>query len=105
MKPVEITFTRAFKILWSFIWRGYLLMLPVMIVMMPLMFWLIPMPKKGESVPPTPPQFSGAKFFMIWLFMVGGMLFMQTLALRWAMKAKWSDFKLIAVPSDFEQHQ
>lgn len=100
---MEITLLRSIKIWWGFCWRAYVLMLPVMAIIFPLMFFVLPIPKPGEPPQPvdpsTIPGFAG-KFFVIWLIMVGGMIFMQCLALRWLFKTKWSDFKLAVLPND-----
>lgn len=45
------------------------------------------------------PGFAG-KFFVIWILMVVGMIFTQALAIRWTLKTKWSDFKLVLVPAN-----
>lgn len=66
------------------------------------MFLVIPFPKPGE--PPKPidpssiPGFVG-KFFLIWVLMLSGMIIMQTLAMKWLLKTKWSDFKLVMAPN------
>lgn len=104
---MEITFYRAFKIWWSFTWRACITLLPLMFIMFPLMMWILPIPKPGEPPPVLKPdQIPGfmGKFFIIWIFMMIGMVFLQTLALRWMLKTKWSDFKLVAVKSEIETH-
>lgn len=45
-------------------------------------------------------SFSPALFMFLWLTMIGGGLLMQLLAIKWVLKTKWSDFRLIAVPVD-----
>jgi hypothetical protein len=107
MNSLEINGRRALSIWWSFIWRSWLCTLPICFVGLALMRSLIPMPlphKPGE--PPHPfspadmPSHYGAKFGLLWVFMMGGMIICQTLAMRWALKTKWSDFKLVAVPAN-----
>lgn len=100
---MEITFLRSIKVWWSFAWRAWILMFPVAMLVMPIMFFIMPFPKPGE--PPKPmdpnsiPGFAG-KFFLIWVLMMGGMVVMQSLAMKWLLKTKWSDFKLVIVPND-----
>ena len=99
---MEVTFSRAFKIWWGFMWRAWILTMPLTALIAPIMFLVIPFPKPGE--PPKPmdansiPGFVG-KFFLIWILMMAGMVVMQSLAMRWVLKTKWSDFKVVLVPS------
>jgi len=95
---MEITFLRAIKIWWSFVWRAWILSLALMIVLFPLMFWLLPIPKPGEP-PAQLPGFFG-KFFVIWIVMMVGMVSLHAFSIRWMLKTKWSDFKLVAVPPE-----
>ena len=106
MRSLEITIRRALKMWWSFVWRAWVLTMPLAVVALPVMHWLMPIPKPGEPpVNPVQVPHFFAKFFILWLFLMLGMAFMQALAMRWALKTKWSDFKLIATPSDPEQGQ
>jgi len=104
---MEITFVRSLKIWWGFSWRAWVLMFPLAIIIFPMMYLIIPFPKPGE--PPKPmnpgsiPEF-GTKMFLIWLVMMGGMVTMQTLAMKSLLKTKWSDFKL-AVVSNSEKNE
>jgi Na+-driven multidrug efflux pump len=106
MEKIEVTFNRALKIWWSFIWRTWILMIPLALICLPLMHFLLPFPKPGE--PPDmnlgqKPGFLGL-FFIIWLVMMMGMVVLQTLAIKWTIKTKWSDFELKAIPTTVE-HQ
>lgn len=96
MNKIELTIGQAGKILWSFIWRGWVLMMPVMIMMTIAVRVLIPFPKPGE--PSQPPDIKQMPiFFMAWVMMMIIFLFSQIFALRWALKAKWSNFRIVAV--------
>jgi hypothetical protein len=96
MKPINLTFGQALRFLWSFIWRGWLLSIPVLIVMMVGMRFLMPFPAPG--VPPQPPDPKHmALFFPLWLIAMLGFIVSQTFALRWTLKAQWSGFRVIAV--------
>ena len=56
----------------------------------------MPFPKPGEV--PKPPEFKDFPiFFLIWLVMMVGGAFVQAIAMRWALKTKWSNFELVAV--------
>ena len=97
---IEITFKRAFKIWWSLGWRFAVMQIGLMPIVVPLMFWVTPpFPKPGEPYnPPVPDASYFGKFFVIWVFMVIGTIFLHTIAIQWFMRTKWSDFKLKAVP-------
>jgi hypothetical protein len=106
MNSVEITFKRSIKIWWSFVWRAWIIMLPFAFLLIPLMYWLMPYPKIGEPpMPIKPEQMTGfiIKFFFIWLTMVVGMIILQSLAMKWMLKTKWSDFRLVAIDSEPKQ--
>jgi len=91
MEKVELTFGRAFKVWWSFTWRNMVFAIPVMILMMPTMFFLIPKPVPGQK-----PEFPLA-LLVVWPIMMVAMICIQALALKYATRAKWSDFRLVAV--------
>jgi len=63
---VEITFLRSLKIWWGFMWRAWVLTMPLAAVIAPMMFFLMPFPKPGEPPktmdPSSIPGFAG-KFF------------------------------------------
>ncbi len=96
MNKIELTLGQTAKVLWSFLWRGWILMMPTMIFMMIAMRFLIQFPKPGE--PPQPPDIKQMPFlFVIWFVMMIVFLFSQIFALRWALKSKWSNFRIVAV--------
>jgi uncharacterized membrane protein len=97
---IDVTFGRAMKIWWSYVWRAILLMLPVMIVAMVIAISILPFPKAGQPVPTfRPEQIPGmtSKMFGLWLFMMVFYIAAQVQAMRWMLKTKWSDFRLQAV--------
>lgn len=100
MNQINLTIGQSLKILWSFLWRGWVLTLPLMIAMLVAMRFLIPFPKPGE--PPHPPDMKMMPvFFILWLVMMIGLFITQAYALRWALKARWSNFRIVAVsPSE-----
>jgi hypothetical protein len=104
MKKIDLTAGQAAKIFWSFIWRGWVLMLPIMILMTIVVRTLIPLPKPGD--PPQPPDIKQMPlFFVAWAIMMAIFLASQIFALRWALKAKWSDFRIIAVSPEEESQK
>jgi hypothetical protein len=96
MNKIDLTLRQTGKIWWSFMWRGWVLMMPVMIIMTIAGRFLIPFPNPGE--PPQPPDIKQMPiFFMVWLAMMVLFLLTQIFALRWALKTKWSDFRIVPV--------
>ena len=97
MNGTDVTFGRALKIWWSYVWRAILLMLPVMVVAMLIIVAILPLPKAGEV--PRPDQIPGlaSKMFGLWLFMMVFYIAAQVQAMRWMLKTKWSDFRLQAI--------
>ena len=96
MNQVELSLLQSLKVLWSFLWRSSLLMLPIMILMLIAMRFLIPMPKPGEApVAPDPKQIP--LFMLIWLIMMVTWIVTQGFALCWALKTNWSDFRIIPI--------
>lgn len=103
---MEITFLRSVKIWWGFMWRAWILTMPLALVTFPFMFLLIPFPKLGEPPKPIDPSSIpglAGKLFIIWVFMMVGMVVMQSFAMRWLLKTKWSDFSLVAVPNEMKK--
>jgi hypothetical protein len=96
----DVTFGRALKIWWSFVWRAILLMIPIMIVSMVVMVSIFPFPKQGQPAPVLrPDQIAGmtGKMFGLWLFMMVFQIAAQVQAVRWMLKTKWSNFRLQVV--------
>ena len=95
MKPIEISFWQALKILWSFLWRSWVVIMPIVIcVFVPVSIIL----RRFGA------QSGGGKFlttmmfvFVVWPLMMLISIAAQTIAMRWALKTKWSDFRLVAI--------
>ena len=98
MSTIEITFMRALKVWWSFIWRGYVLLLPVGIVMGVAMFWMMPFPTHPGPMGPDQAKLMIGKGSVFWIVMMVLMVVVQTFAMRWMLKTRWSDFTLVAAP-------
>jgi len=100
---VEITVVRGIKIWWSIIWRSIILGGPAMGIIMAFAMKMLNFPKPGDdpkAFNPAATSGAGFKFFLIWCLMMVLMIFVHGLAVRWALKTKWSDFKLVAVPPE-----
>jgi hypothetical protein len=100
MDSTDITFGRAFTIWWSYVWRAFLLMLPVMIVAMVIAIAVLPLPKVGQPAALRPDQVPGmmGKMFCVWLFTMVFYVAAQVQAVRWMLKTKWTGFRLKVVP-------
>jgi hypothetical protein len=99
---VEVTFIRAFKIWWSFAWRAFVLWTPVGLFMAFSIRWIL-FPHFGQpSAPQNPSQIPGfmARGMILWVVVMSVAIVVQTLAIRWMLKVRWSDFRLQAVGAD-----
>ncbi|MBS0378998.1 MAG: hypothetical protein JSS29_10975 [Proteobacteria bacterium] len=101
---VDVTFVRALKVWWSFVWRGFVLglavMIPVEIVMFGILFSHMPT-TKGQQLDPTVAARMFPVMALVWLVMMIGFVFMQGLAMRWMLRsAVWSDFRVAILPKD-----
>lgn len=100
MQPVELTFLRALKVWWSFLWRTWVFMIPVSIVVSVVMFLIIFLtgglasfrnPQAGH------PVLGLGLIMLIYLLFIPAMLVVQVYTLKLALKVKWSDFQLVPV--------
>jgi hypothetical protein len=96
MQTVEITFARAVKVWWSFVWRSAVLGIPVAFVALPLMFFVFPHPPPGGRLSPADFQSLAGKFFFVWLIIMVASILVHIQAMRWMLRTKWSDFRLTA---------
>ncbi len=96
MTKIEITLPRALKIWWSFVWRAWVLLIPLMMVFIPVMKFIQPFQAGVPMNPANMPGFMG-KFFLIWYVMMVGGILLQVVAIKWMIKTKWSDFELVAL--------
>ena len=67
-----------------------------MLPMIAAMFLLMPVQNPGGASAPLPMKHF-LLFSIIWIFTMLASLFMYGFALRWALKVKWSDFRIVAV--------
>lgn len=100
MKTIELNLKQSCKLLWSFLWRSWVLMIPVMLISWLCMFLFLfkgfHFPQPGQ--PPQPPDIKAFPvMFLIWAFMMIVGVTLQALAMKWALNAKWSDFKILVV--------
>jgi hypothetical protein len=101
VNAIEITLEMAVKVWWSYVWRAFVLLVPVMIVAMILMFSIFPFPTPGHAGAPLQPAQIPAlmrKLSLVWLFMMSLSVLLHILAVKWMLKTRWSDFRLVAVP-------
>lgn len=97
MPAVQITFSRALKIWWSFAWRAGVLLFPAMLVLDAAFFFVLPFPKLGQ--PPDPSHMPGfmLRIFGAWIVVMGVTVLLQAQAMRWMLGTRWADFRLEAV--------
>jgi threonine/homoserine/homoserine lactone efflux protein len=97
MQPVELTFGRAFKVWWSYAWRAFVLGIPVAVVMMIVWFVLLMpyFPHPGQRPDPALMQAAMGRFSVLWFVFMFLYIVIQVLAMRWMLKTKWSDFRLL----------
>lgn len=101
MEPLVVTFGRALKIWWSYTWRGFVLMLLVMIPFQIFMFsyFFSHIPKPGQD-PAEALRMAGG-IMTAWPFLVAALLALQVQAMRWMLnRARWSDFRVALLPRD-----
>jgi hypothetical protein len=100
MQPVELTYMRALKVWWSFLWRTWLMMIPItfgVVVLMLVVLWLtggfeaFRHPEAGKA------PFGLGVMALMYLVIFPTMLLLQAFTMKLALKVKWSDFQLVAV--------
>ncbi len=99
MSTVEITFARALKIWWSYVWRSCVLMLPVMVVLDIVMFFVIPFPQPGQPPSEQLPEFA-VRGLLIWLPGMIAYVLLQAQAMRWMLKTRWSAFRIEVIAEE-----
>jgi hypothetical protein len=103
MKTVDLTFLRALKFWWSFTWRTLVISFPIYVIGMYRVFvWIAPLPTAANPQPHaslstlhSPPFLAG-----LWPLVTIVSIIIQIVAVRWALKTKWSYFRLQAVIDD-----
>jgi hypothetical protein len=104
MQSLDITFRRALKVWWSFTWRNIVLSIPLWVVatlaMYRMMIWIRPLPTPGMPAAQAQIIHSVHTISALWPLMMLASFLIQIYALRWALKTRWSDFRLHAVTED-----
>ena len=94
MATVDISYSKALKIWWSYIWRMAVLLAPAAIVAWSTMLWFLPLPRPGQPVQVWEPSARVAAVFTLWLCLMAASVLLQVQAMRWMLKTKWRDFRL-----------
>ncbi|HUL47559.1 MAG TPA: hypothetical protein VLV25_10715 [Steroidobacteraceae bacterium] len=100
---VDITFNRAFRVWWSYAWRGMVLS-PVVIVPVQIFViaWIIPHLRAagvGETTGRARLRELLELLWFVWPIAVVGAIIIQTIAMRWMLRrARWAEFQLIPWP-------
>jgi hypothetical protein len=100
MKTVDVTFLRALKFWWSFTWRTLILLFPTYVFGMYRVFvWIAPLPTRANPQPHASLSTLPDPHFLsvLWLTVTIVYIIVQIIAVRWALTARWSDFRLQAV--------
>ena len=103
---MEVTYSRDLKIWWGYVWRMMISMLPVMILVPIIMFFLGIIPKPGD--PPFDPSRNAeifAKMSAIWIVMMVLGVAVQVFAMKWMLGTRWSDFRLQIVETNSERNE
>ena len=100
MNELDITFGRALKVWWSYAWRAFVLWIPVGLAIAISMFWIFPFPRPGQGWTPSQVPAMMANGFLIWIMFMAAAIVVQTIAMRWMLKTRWADFRLVAVSGD-----
>lgn len=103
MADIEITYGRALKVWWSYLWRAFVLFMPASLLILPLMFWIVPFPTLGQPTPQIEPAQLPAmmgKMFLVWLVIMALSVLLQVQAMRWMLKTRWREFRLKAVDGE-----
>jgi hypothetical protein len=102
MTTVEMTYQRSVKVWWSYTWRLLLLLIPVSVVLVVanllLMLWIAPLPPRAVPLPHM--MHSVKTLYAVVPFGLLVAACAQIIALRWALRVRWSEFRLDAVTGD-----
>ncbi len=96
MRQIEVTFSRATKFWWSLTWRTLVLTLPIMFVVEAMMVSsMLADPEQAMD----PASFGSMLMTMIPALLVSAVLSVVAMvyATRWALRTKWSDFRVLVV--------
>lgn len=95
------------KFWWSLTWRTWVLMLPVMIAMDLLLWWLMPeLPQAGTDMGPE--QMIEMMRSMVPVYLLAAiptlaaMVYAMVYAVRWTLGTRWKDFRIKLVAPEIE---
>lgn len=106
MTAVELTSFRAMKVWWSFLWRTWVFMIPVsllLVIIMAIGFFAFGGSAILHGAPPNPSAISPAFAVIIglmYLVFIPATLAIQIIALKLALRVRWADFYFVAVSSE-----
>jgi hypothetical protein len=103
MKTVDVTLLRALKFWWSFTWRTIVISFPIYVIGMYRVFvWIAPIPTRANPQPNATLStlHSPSHLALLWPIVTIIVITIQVIAVRWALKSRWSDFRLEAVTDD-----
>lgn len=97
MDNVEVTWVRALSVWWSFCWRAMVLSFLILVPLEGIaMFFLIShLPRPGQPMDPQQSMRVASTMMILWPFMMGLIVAIQVVAMRWMLRsARWADFRL-----------
>jgi hypothetical protein len=101
MEQVDITWSRALKIWWSYSWRAFVLVLLVMVPVEIVMFCYVFRQLPGSAAHPADGGRLMAGIALAWPIVMAVLVALQAQAMRWMLnKARWSDFRVVVLPPD-----
>ena len=99
MNEMTITFGRALKIWWSLMWRGFVLMIPVSIALVIVGYSMFPTGTLLRAASFSPLEMMAVLGRMSLLWTIASVV-VQVLAIKWALRTRWSDFHLVPRSND-----
>src|SRR5215467_1253613 len=103
MDNLEVTWTQALSIWWSFCWRAmvlcFLILLPIEGIMM--FFFIRNMPPPGQPMDPQESMRVASTMMIAWPFLMAAVVGTQVIAMRWMIRgARWTGFRLAVLPPE-----
>jgi hypothetical protein len=97
----ELSFSRASKVLWGFLWRSSLLSLPLMFLAPSLLLAVMPTDVYSDPLLMLSPGWLanyGLRFMLVLLLLTVLTWLIMIVAMRWTLNSRWGDFRLRVEP-------
>lgn len=99
MNEVEITFLRALKVWWSWIWRTWVFMMVIYFAVL-VIGLILYFAFRSSFASSNPSEYGWMLYVGIglgYLILIPGLIILQIYILQLALKVQWSDFRLVAI--------